>query len=128
MHIYIYIYLLFVCFLFFSHACRIKGGHPGWTMPTTALAEPLYTRSPSQDFRLFGPRPWKILATTYEKQRFLSNPDPGENLVSGNLVLETGCTQSPYRGYTGGAEPLYTKSYGRLPKFDRFCWAETLAH
>ena len=25
-----------------------------------------YTRSPSQDFRLFGPRPWKILAT-YEK-------------------------------------------------------------
>ena len=26
----------------------------------------MYTRSPSQDFRLFGPRPWKILAT-YEK-------------------------------------------------------------
>ena len=37
-----------------------------------------YTRSPSQDFRLFGPRPWKILATTYDKNRFLSNPDPGE--------------------------------------------------
>ena len=27
----------------------------------------VYTRSPSQDFRLFGPRPWKILATTYDK-------------------------------------------------------------
>ena len=26
-----------------------------------------YTRSPSQDSRLFGPRPWKILATTYEQ-------------------------------------------------------------
>ena len=53
-----------------------------------------YTRSPSQDFRLFGPRPWNILATTYEqneKKRFLSNPDPGENLVSGNLVMENGC-------------------------------------
>ena len=25
------------------------------------------TRSPSQDFRLFGPRPWKILATAYGK-------------------------------------------------------------
>ena len=25
------------------------------------------------------------------KHRFLSNPDPGENLVSGNLVMETGC-------------------------------------
>ena len=51
----------------------------------------IYTRSPSQDFRLFGPRPWNILATTYENKRFLSNPDPGENLVSGNLVMETGC-------------------------------------
>ena len=29
-----------------------------------------YTGSPSQDFRLFGPRPWKILATTYEKNDF----------------------------------------------------------
>ena len=46
----------------------------------------LYTRSPLQDSRLFGPSPWKILAATYEKQRFLSNPAPGEN-----LVMETGC-------------------------------------
>ena len=53
---------------------------------------PRYTRSPSHDFRLFGPRPWKILATTYEQKRFLSNPDPGENLVTGNLVMQTGCT------------------------------------
>ena len=55
----------------------------------------VYTRSPSQEFRLFGPRPWKILATTYENNRFLSNPDPGDNLVSGNLVMETGCTRPP---------------------------------
>ena len=27
----------------------------------------IYTRSPLQDSRLFGPRPWKILATTYEQ-------------------------------------------------------------
>ena len=51
----------------------------------------MYTRSPSQDFRLFGPRPWKILATSNETKRFLSNPDPGEKLVRGNLVMETGC-------------------------------------
>ena len=50
-----------------------------------------HTRSPLQDSRLFGPRPWKILAATNEKT-YLSNPDPGENLVSGNLVMETGCT------------------------------------
>ena len=52
-----------------------------------------YTRSPSQGFRLFEPRPWQILATTCEQKRFLSNPDPDENLVSGNLVMETGCTR-----------------------------------
>ena len=51
-----------------------------------------YTRSPLQDSRLFGPRPWKILAATYETNGFLSNPDPGENLVRGNLVMETGCS------------------------------------
>ena len=38
---------------------------------------------------------WKILTTTYEQKRLLSNPDPGENLVSGNLVTETGCKQQP---------------------------------
>ena len=54
----------------------------------------LYTRSPLEDSRLFGPSPWKILATTYETNRFLSNPDPGENLLSGNLVMETGCTKA----------------------------------
>ena len=50
-----------------------------------------YTRSPLQDSRLLEPRPWKILATTYETNGFLSNPDPGENLVMENLVMETGC-------------------------------------
>ena len=29
-----------------------------------------YTRSPLEDSRLFGPSPWKILATTYEQQDF----------------------------------------------------------
>ena len=27
----------------------------------------LYTQSPLQDSRLLGPRPWKILAATYEQ-------------------------------------------------------------
>ena len=50
-----------------------------------------YTRSPLEDSCLFGPSPWKILATTYEANGFLSNPAPGENILSGNLVMETGC-------------------------------------
>ena len=50
-----------------------------------------YTRSPSQDFRLFGPRPWKILRHYLWTNGFLSNPAPNENLVSGNLVMEIRC-------------------------------------
>ena len=50
-----------------------------------------YTRSPLEDSRLFGPSPWKILAATNEKY-YLSNPAPGENILSGNLVMETGYT------------------------------------
>ena len=57
----------------------------------SAGGPPHHTQSPLQDSRLFGPRPWKILAATYETDGFLSNPDPGENLLSGNLVMETGC-------------------------------------
>ena len=45
-------------------------------------------------FPSFRTQPLEILATTYEKQRFLSNPAPGENLLSGNLVMETGCKGS----------------------------------
>ena len=33
-----------------------------------ARAGRAYTRSPLEDSRLFGPGPWKILATTYEKK------------------------------------------------------------
>ena len=29
-----------------------------------------YTRSPLEGSRLFGPSPWKILATTYEQMDF----------------------------------------------------------
>ena len=35
-----------------------------------------YTRSPSQDFRLFGPRPWKILAITYAQKTISEQPRP----------------------------------------------------
>ena len=34
-----------------------------------------YTRSPLEDSRLFGPSPWKILATTYKK-RISEQPCP----------------------------------------------------
>ena len=45
------------------------------------------TRSPS-----FRTQTLENLTPLPMKKRFLSNPDPGENLVSGNLVMETGCS------------------------------------
>ena len=62
-----------------------------WEVPYGPGSSTPYTRSPLENSRLFGPSPWKILATTYDKQIFLSNPAPGENLLSGSLVMETGC-------------------------------------
>ena len=50
-----------------------------------------YTRSPLEDSLLFGPSPWKILAATNE-QDMSEQPSPWRNLLSGNLVMETGCS------------------------------------
>ena len=36
----------------------------------TAQSRNGYTRSALEDSRLFGPSPWRILATTYEKNDF----------------------------------------------------------
>ena len=54
-----------------------------------------YTRSLLEGSRLFGPSPWKILRHYLWTNGFLSNPAPGENLLSGNLVMETGCSVDP---------------------------------
>ena len=45
------------------------------------------TRFPS-----FRTQPLESLSVDSVKNGFLSNPAPGENLESGNLVMETGCT------------------------------------
>ena len=55
-----------------------------------------YTRSPLEDPRLFGPSTWTILRHYLCTNGFLSNPAPGENLLSGNLVMETGCIHTPH--------------------------------
>ena len=48
-----------------------------------------YTRSPSQDFRLFGPRPWKILAT-YEKMGSWATQTLAKILWAGILLWRPG--------------------------------------
>ena len=39
-------------------------------MTITIQYDVIYTRSPLEDSRLFGPSPWKILAATNEKEDF----------------------------------------------------------
>ena len=84
----------------------------------------LYTRSPLEDSRLFGSSPWKILRHYLWTNGFLSNQAPSENLLSGNLVMETGCSQAVppdlhdavrdgtlHEGAPGPAQTLYPDSY-----------------
>ena len=42
-------------------------------------------------FPSFRTQPLEHLRPLPMKQTYLSNPAPGENLLSGNLVMETGC-------------------------------------
>ena len=50
-----------------------------------------YTRSPLEDPPSFRTKPLKILRHYLWTNGFLSNPAPGENHLSGHLVMETGC-------------------------------------
>ena len=47
------------------------------------------------------------------KKTYLSNPAPGENLLSGNLVMETGCTSAPSRSARGRRTPDSRDGAGR---------------
>ena len=61
-------------------------------IPSQVLRWPslYYTRSPSQDFRLFGPRPWKILATTYEQKDSWATQTLAKILWAGILLWRPG--------------------------------------
>ena len=69
-YIYIYIVCLFVClFVCLMIKIPVAGGYTRQEVytPPPINVYSVYTQSPLQDSRLFGPRPWKILATTYEQ-------------------------------------------------------------
>ena len=56
-------------FMLYTETPVCPGGIEQQTCTLSVLAAwPKYTRSPLQDSRLFGPSPWKILATTYEQK------------------------------------------------------------
>ena len=56
MYIYIYMYMYIYIYIYI-YVYPIQNLFKGCLDSMKAL---LYTRSPSQDSRLFGPRPWKI--------------------------------------------------------------------
>ena len=43
-------------------------------------------------FPSFRTQPLENLSRHQRKKTYLSNPAPGENILSGNLVMETGCS------------------------------------
>ena len=51
---------------------------------------PYYTQSPLQDSHLFGPRPWKILATTYEQMGSWATQTLAKILWGGILLWRPG--------------------------------------
>ena len=85
LYIYIYIYIYM-----YTHIC---------TYTSLSLSIHIYThrcidKSLLEDSRLFGSSPWKILRHCLWTNGFLSNSAPGENLLSGDLVMETGCNDN----------------------------------
>ena len=59
--------------------------------PLAGLRAPSLHPVSVRRFPSFRTQPLENLSVDSVKHGFLSNPAPGENLLSGNLVLETGC-------------------------------------
>ena len=57
-------------------------------LPEQLLLHPVSVRR----FPCFRTQPLENLSVDSVNNGFLSTPAPGENLLSGNLVMETGCT------------------------------------
>ena len=77
-----------VCIQFYHILLQTKRTTSLWTLRMRTSIHPVsITRFPS-----FRTQTLENLSHYLWKNRSLSNPDPGENLVSGNRVMETGCT------------------------------------
>ena len=63
-----------------------------------ACGRPLHPVSVRR-FPSFRTQPLENLSVDSVNNGFLSNPAPGENLLSGNLVMETGCSRFLARGH-----------------------------
>ena len=82
-------------------------------------------------FPSFRTQPLENLSRYLWTRRFLSNPAPGENLLSGNLVMETGCMcsdrakivwYSRHNCVVSVARCTYSKKHGQHLRCSwRFC-------
>ena len=69
--------------------CCARRAMPRYAVAATNRDHLLYTLSPLQDSRLFGPSPWKILATTYEQKDFWATQPLAKILWAGILLWPT---------------------------------------
>ena len=69
MYVYIYIYICMYAHTVISHTMMKISIFAASSIVSlqSITAFTSYTRSPLEDSRLFGPSPWKILATAYEQ-------------------------------------------------------------
>ena len=75
-----------------SRLLRSRPQPPGCRGPRPPAASPVLIHPVSiRRFPSFRTQPLENLSHYLRKKTFLSNPAPGENLLSGNLVMETGC-------------------------------------
>ena len=77
-HIYIYIYIAYIIIYIYIYIYTYIHAYIYiyiYVIVRSRRIRKLYNRSPLEDFRLFGPRPWKILAT-YEKKCVPEQPRP----------------------------------------------------
>ena len=88
MYAYIYIYIYTHMYTHWKHGGEIKALLKRSFFLTKPLILGLHPVSITI-FPSFRTQTLDNLSHYLWKNRFLSNPDPGENLVSGNLVMET---------------------------------------
>ena len=109
-YIYIYIYIHIYIYIYIHTYIPIYTIYTYTHIPIYLYMH--YTRSPLEDSRLFGPSPWKILATTY-KETISEQPSPWRKSSKrescyGDRVYLAGHLQGRERGLeesAGGGAP-----------------------
>ena len=106
MYVYVYTYIYIYIYIYNVHT------HITYSIVVSRCTVQRIRPVSVRKFPSFRTQPLENLSQYLWKRRYLSNPAPGENLLSGNLVMETGCKRG---GYDMRPISLLTLSPLRLP-------------